>query len=187
MRPSRQLVILVAAGLAVLVSGAVIAVAGTTSGGPAADANALDVLRRPAQAKDTPDATTRSMLDLFARTNGDDPTGARQTADGVWVVPSGENICIVVDVGGPFARTCAPRNLVNQGITTYSEPERGKAMVAGIVGDGVREVRVELADGDVVALPVTDNGFRSAGLASPPAKLSFTGPDGARSTPLPRR
>lgn len=62
-----------------------------------------------------------------------------------------------------------------------------RPFVAGLVGDGVNSIRVTLANGAVLNVPVSNNGFHSGALADDIVAFSFTGLSGRNKQRFARR
>jgi hypothetical protein len=119
-----------------------------------------------------------------------------------WVIPANDgNICLVAENAqglsqdqetGPLPAThvpgatgityCAPASQVTSGwyggyATTAGTGGLASVYTAGIVPDGVTQIRLTFADGATTSLPVDENVWMGA-VPSPPASISFTGPSG---------
>lgn len=194
--PRSRITAAVAACVAMLIAGA--AVAATTlapsstppePGAPRAiapDASimaAFGILRRAPTAGD---AIPRRSLISFSGASGANPALARRasgfTGSQGWVVPGRKQVCIVAEslsahLGGGACTSDGDAIAGELLIEAMSAGADGKELVAGLVPDGISEVRIEASDGDSTA-PVHENMY----IAEIAGSLSAVTFDGAKGT-----
>lgn len=145
----------------------------------------LAVLRHPARPRDElPPALKRQLREPgLIKGLGADLATARQTAPGVWAVaaPAGV-VCTAVSFAAvAVVQSCAEREKQDDALFVVTRLVRPRGtVIAGLVPDGVRRIRVRLAGGGARSVPVTDNGFRTGPLLERPVALVFRGPKGTR-------
>jgi hypothetical protein len=94
-----------------------------------------------------------------------------------------DRVCLIVlppsSAGSGPAGVCQSASMAAEGKTFLTMERNGGADVDvfGVVPDGVRTVKLTLADGRVSELPVIDNVY-SATVPAPMRELTFTGPQG---------
>jgi hypothetical protein len=150
----------------------------------------FSVLTRPRQADDELPASAVKTLNGAAGsvTHGENPDLARRLHHpdrAVWLTVGTGTFCFVAkpqdeEEGGTIGG-CQPASTAAQygllGYQTGGARLAGKAVVTGIVPDGVSTVTLTLDDGNTQNLQVIDNVY--AFITDRPVKLSFVDADGA--------
>jgi hypothetical protein len=164
-------------------------------GAPASAQTALfSVLLRPRQHDDAlPDSVTRTLSGpAQSATHGESPDLSRRLHHpdrAVWLTVGADTVCYLVKVtdgepGGDTAGGCQPTAAAAQGLLQGYETGgarfAGKAVVTGILPDGIPQVTVTYADGSTQSVPVIDNVY--AFTTDQTARVSFTDAQGTRHT-----
>jgi hypothetical protein len=102
-----------------------------------------------------------------------------------WISADDKTMCLSLQItAGGATAGCRPTHDAAKGFAMVSgDPDKG-IIVAGIAPDGVKQVDVELKDGEHQAIAVEGNGFL-AQAKGPTKSLSYDTPAGPFSEPLP--
>jgi hypothetical protein len=133
---------------------------------PEEQRSAFGVFRREQQPGDRPPGSpTEAAAKLSDLRPGENLELARRlpTPLGMgpaYIWPAAKEVCFAV---GPSAGCDAVKRVIRTGVSvsTSTGPNIGAGLVrvAGIVRDGIRAMRIDLANGDSVSVPVNENFF----------------------------
>jgi hypothetical protein len=151
---------------------------------PAEQADQLSQLDRPRDTDDALPAEWREDL-----TEGDDvrkhwganPSLARRTAPGTWIVPGDGYVCVanVTPGEGGLGFGCATPEDVERGLLAPADIDRdGNGVLTGVLPDGVAEVMLVDKDGATRTVAVERNTYRAA-IDAGLKEVRFTNADGA--------
>jgi hypothetical protein len=112
---------------------------------------------------------------------GANPSLARRTAPGVWIVPGDGYVCVANTTPGEgsLGFGCATPEDVDRGLLAPSDVDaNGKGVLTGVVPDGVGNVTLVDRDGSTRQAAV-DNNTYSVAIDAGLKEVRFTGSDGA--------
>jgi hypothetical protein len=112
---------------------------------------------------------------------GANPSLARRTAPGTWIVPGDGYVCVANATPGEGALGfgCATTEDVDRGLLAPSDVDaNGNGVLTGVVPDGVNEVTLVDRDGSTRQGAVDHNTYRVA-INADLKEVRFTGSDGA--------
>lgn len=135
---------------------------------PEAQAQEIDQLERPRTSDDA--MPTEWKAELTAGESADDhwganPSLARRTAPGTWIVPGDGYVCVANTTPGEGALGfgCATPEDVQKGLLAPADiDENGNGVLTGVLPDGVDEVTLVGKDGSTRAVAVERNTYRAA-------------------------
>jgi hypothetical protein len=154
-----------------------------------AETSALGVMRRP---QDSSDAVPTNQMISFSANSGANPSLARHVlptgTDGsiageAWLVPGSGKICLIDTSATSSAQGgagCVVDGVADTGrlmIESTSAISPGKALVSGLVPDGVTTVSLKTSSGRTLQVPVTENVYMDE-VAGWVSKASFDGSSG---------
>jgi hypothetical protein len=105
----------------------------------------------------------------------------------MWLVAGSSNVCLTYQRsdGGPGGVSCGSEaSAARDGIVVVDLPDAagGPTEVLGVLPDGARNLRVNLADGTAITPTMTDGGFWTT--ATAPVSVGFDGGDGHHDIPM---
>jgi hypothetical protein len=141
----------------------------------------FSVLRRAPTARDAvPTNPPRPMASGSIRQA--DFAGALRLADGVWVMPSGSQACLLQWVNGRGSMGCsAPPTVVGGGLFVV-EIRPKVTRVWGLLPNGAHDVSLTRSHGGAVSVALSQGNFYAVSVTGNPRYLRFTGASGKRHT-----
>ena len=131
-------------------------------------AEQLRQLERPRNSDDAMPAEWRESLTEGENADdrwGANPSLARRTAPGTWIVPGDGHVCVANTTPGEGALGfgCATTEDVERGLLAPADIDKdGNGVLTGVLPDGVSEVTLVNKDGATRDVPVERNTYRAA-------------------------
>ena len=131
-------------------------------------AEQLRQLERPRTADDAMPAEWRQELTEGESADdqwGANPSLARRTAPGTWIVPADGYVCVANTTprDGALGFGCATPEDVERGLLAPADIDKdGNGVLTGVLPDGVSEVTLVNKDGSTRDVPVERNTYRAA-------------------------
>jgi hypothetical protein len=137
-------------------------------GVPADQAQEVSQLERPRTSDDAMPSEWKAELtdgDSADDHFGANPSLARRTGPGTWIVPADGYICVANTTPGEGALGfgCATPEDVQKGLLAPADIDKdGNGVLTGVLPDGVAEVTLADKDGSTRSVPVDRNTYRAA-------------------------